>query len=164
MLLRVLARRSSEGLFAVASSLVGLSCASGPEGADSVPGLDATVPAPPTATGAASAPSAGASSGLAGTWASPSCGGRAYERVVVLREGTFTASDRVSPCPPGAACVWSGVVERAGRYELQGDEVRLVVERGGDAKAGVALPAALKLEGGALVEVEGTTRCVYARR
>ena len=50
-------------------------------------------------------------------WSSPSCGERTYERTLSLRpDFTFSAEDRVSPCPAGAQCIWSGVVPWSGTW------------------------------------------------
>jgi len=115
--------------------------------------------AAPTGTGA---PAADA---IAGKWVSPSCGGRKYAREIDLSAaGTFTSRDLVSPCPPKVACVWSGIVDRSGQWSRQGDKIVLTVDGGADQKPGVALPAELTLEGGALVETEGGgVTCAYAR-
>lgn len=155
-------------------------CSSSPPGA----GTAATVDVPPATTGAPStattpataAPSATApapatsspapaASDLAGTWASASCGARTYERVLELRaDGTFTASDRISPCPPGATCVWSGIIVREGAWARGGDRVTLTVTRDGKGPAGRPLPATLVLDGASLAEEVGADRCPYARR
>jgi hypothetical protein len=90
---------------------------------------------PTTATSAAEAPSAApsasapaASSGAAavepspvpaGTYRSASCGTRKYARVVHLSApNKIQMDDLVSPCPPGARCMWSGIVVRTGTYSV----------------------------------------------
>ena len=56
-----------------------------------------------------------------GTYVGAACNGRSYERVVTLgSEGAIEVVDRVSPCPPGAQCVWSGIVVRSGKYSVRG--------------------------------------------
>ncbi|MCA9600279.1 MAG: hypothetical protein KC776_43545 [Myxococcales bacterium] len=48
------------------------------------------------------------------------CLGRTYERVVTLGpDDKIEIADRVAPCPPGAACVWSGIVVRSGTYAAE---------------------------------------------
>lgn len=155
-------------------------CSSSPPGA----GTAATVDVPPPTTGApspattpgAAAPSAtapaptpgstaSAAADLAGTWGSASCGARTYERVLELRaDGTFTASDRISPCPPGATCVWSGIIVREGTWAPGADRVTLTVTKDGKGPAGRPLPATLVLDGASLAEEAGTERCPYTRR
>jgi hypothetical protein len=99
---------------------------------------------------------------VTGRWASPSCGARTYERRITLdAAGTFTAEDRISPCPPRTVCVWSGIVTIHGTYTPAGGEIRLTPDR----QPARPLPASLTIDPtGALVEVtpEGE-RCVYAR-
>lgn len=96
-----------------------------------------------------------------GRWVSPSCGARTYPRELELfADGRFVSRDLVSPCPPGVSCVWSGVVERSGRFTVAGARLALVVEKGEAARGGQALPDSLGLDGGA--PVEGAT-CVYGR-
>lgn len=76
------------------------------------------------------APTASASnkppSGLAlgqGRYRSEPCGARKYVREVVIgSEQQVTVEDRVSPCPKGTACVWSGIVVRKGTYAVDKPE------------------------------------------
>lgn len=129
-----------------------------------------TTTAPPQADGPAPAPataSPNAAPVVAGRWSSPSCGPRSYERLITLEAGgTFTAEDRVSPCPRGVSCVWSGIVLRRGTYSISGEGIRAVLlATDGGAGPGQGLPTTLVIDGaGALVEVlpEGD-RCVYTR-
>lgn len=110
-----------------------------------------------TTTGAASnVPSPPAASivspSLLGTWLSPSCGERAYARSLTFdADGRFTAEDRVSPCPPGARCVWSGIVLRSGTFSVEGETVRLHAEEPARKGPGMPLPDELTLTEG-LVE------------
>jgi hypothetical protein len=61
-----------------------------------------------------------------GSWSSPSCGDREFERVIKLQEeGEFRAEDRVAPCPAGSYCMWSGIVLWSGTWELDGDRAIL---------------------------------------
>ncbi len=48
---------------------------------------------------------------------------RTYE---FAADGSFTVSDAVAPCPPGAACVWSGIVTNRGRWTLSAGMLPLV--------------------------------------
>lgn len=85
-------------------------------------------------------------------------------RVITLsQDHTFQASDRVSPCPPNVACVWSGIVERSGSWKLSGKT--LTLEPSGEPqKAGVPLPTTLAFERNALSETSNGNDCVYTRR
>jgi hypothetical protein len=133
--------------------------------ATSVPARDSAVPSPSAHDGRTTPP-APSGGGLEGTWASPSCGARGYERVLVLRDGGFQASDRVSPCPPGARCAWSGIVQRGGVYRLEGETVSLSLANGvREDGPGAPLPSQLRFEAGVLSEAgpEGA-RCAYARQ
>jgi hypothetical protein len=119
-------------------------------------------PAPGPAPASVGAPA------VAGRWSSPSCGTRTYERRLTLDPGgTFAAEDRVSPCPPGATCVWAGILFTRGAYSVSGDGARTVqlsISAGGPPR-GQPFPATLEIDAsGALVEVlpEGE-RCVYTR-
>lgn len=126
-----------------------------PEGTAAEPAAAPAAPRPP-----ASQPD------LAGAWVSPKCGDRTYERRITFeKDGAFTAEDRVSPCPPGARCIWSGIVNRAGRYELRGDSVALEPAKGDASAAGKPLPASLGFdrEKGAPFETAPEERCLYER-
>ncbi len=138
-----------------------------PEGApapttDAAQAAPAPSAAPPT-TAPATAPAAPLPS-VAGTWTSPSCGARTYERRLSLDPaGTFTAEDRVSPCPPNVACVWSGIVFTKGTYTLTPREIRLAAES--TRAPAKPLPPTLAIDPatGAPVEAEDGQRCVYTR-
>ena len=94
----------------------------------------------PSASPSASAPS-GSSGPVAidpspvpgGTYRSASCGTRKYPRVVHLSApNKVQMDDLVSPCPPGARCMWSGIVVRTGTYAVEsgkhvGAPMRLVL-------------------------------------
>jgi hypothetical protein len=60
------------------------------------------------------------------TWVSPACEGRSYERQLAFDGDRFTARDLVAPCPPGTQCVWSGVIDRAGSWSLDRQQLRLL--------------------------------------
>jgi hypothetical protein len=148
----------------LASSLLALAaCSSGatPEG------NSAPTPPPPTATAAAPVTQAPVPTGggLVGTWSSPSCGPRTYERrISFAADGTFSAEDRVSPCPPGVVCVWAGIVNRHGKYAPLIGSIQLTVEGPGGGP-GQPLPEQLaQLPGGGLAEpMDDGQRCPYAR-
>lgn len=106
-------------------------------------------------------------SAVVGAWSSARCGERKYVRELELTaDGTFRSADLVSPCPKGAVCVWSGIVNREGTYALAGDRVTLVsapqsVVASPQAKP---LPASLDVVEASLVESgPGSERCTYQR-
>lgn len=127
------------------------------------PGPQEAAPAP--ATPPLSAPPDASAAGVAGRWSSPSCGERTYERRIVLAEdGSFTAEDRVAPCPPNVRCIWSGIVVRRGRYSVAGGAIQLAAE-GTGAGPGQPLPGSLVIDAtGVPVEVLADgRRCPYVR-
>jgi hypothetical protein len=101
-----------------------------------------------------------------GTWLSDGCGERAYQRIVTLAAGgEARGEERVSPCPPGVACVWSGIVPWSGRWSAAGDRVRLELEPKAAPGAAIALPSELVWDQAAAAPAEesGAERCVYRR-
>jgi hypothetical protein len=101
---------------------------------------------------------------LEGVWVAPPCGRRNYERRLELVEGGVARlEERISPCPPGASCVWSGVEVVEGSWERQDGEVALRLDEVARAMA-VEPPDRLGLESRAgtlaLVEDGG---CRYRR-
>ena len=97
---------------------------------------------------------------LAGTWSSPTCGSRGYERRITFDVGgTFRADDRISPCPPNVACVWSGIVTRTGTFKLAGTRVKLQAEAN-EARQGQPLPETLSFSKKGELSEGG---CVYSR-
>jgi hypothetical protein len=119
----------------------------------------ATAPAPNT-----TAAPAGDAGRWVGSWESPSCGERKYARWLTLKpDGRVIGQDRVSPCPPKVACVWSGIVPWKGQYGAQGDTARLTVssDAGGPAKT-IKLPTGLRWDTASNAPAEGD--CVYRKR
>jgi hypothetical protein len=118
-------------------------------------------PAPPATT----PPPAGGDA-LGGTWRSMACSARKYERRITFgADGTFTADDLVSPCPPNVACIWSGIVNRKGTYARSGDTVTLTVPGPADTRA-QPLPASLTLDPASKAPTERATDgsvCLYQR-
>lgn len=117
---------------------------------------------PPEAGGGAEAgpDPAPEAAGRAVTWASAPCTGRHYPRKILLQPGgTFHAWDLVSPCPPNARCVWSGIVERSGTWRLEDDVLHLVVERSGTAPGPFPFPDRLLRTQAGLQEPDGD--CTY---
>jgi hypothetical protein len=129
---------------------------------------------PPAPSSASPSPGASSERGPAfphwiGSWRSSSCGERSYERWLdIATDGTFTADDRVSPCPPTVTCVWSGIVHRKGSYQVSADDLQLALQdtsaSGGPKVA--ALPIGLTWDpvARAPVEASGNVRCTYQRR
>jgi hypothetical protein len=122
---------------------------------------------PSTASHSTTGPTGTQVGSLAGSWTSASCGERKYVRQIELAaDGTFSAADLVSPCPPGAACVWSGIVYRRGTYSVAGGTVTLTPAAAGGPQ-GKPFPATLGLDPatGAPFEADGNgATCPYERR
>ena len=127
-----------------------------PKPSPTATGEPTTQPSAPPATPAndASAP--------VGDWVSASCGQRTYAREISLaKDGSFVARDLVSPCPPGKMCVWSGIVDRSGKWAMKESTVILTIEKGADSKQGQPFPAQIPFTNGALVEDGG---CTYQKK
>jgi hypothetical protein len=95
-----------------------------------------------------------------GGWSSMSCGERDYERRITLSDGgAFSGEERLSPCPPDVACVWSGVHRFSGQWTLSELTITLSVSQT-DAQGDIAAgwPTALTWSEGRLLEGE----CAYA--
>lgn len=152
--------------------LAGCACNQAEPGpANPAPPPSASAPAPsatpPPAAPTAATPAPGGG-GLYGTWKSPSCGARGYERRIYFEtDGTFQAEDLVSPCPPGTVCVWSGIVVTHGTFVVTGGTVALTPKPGsGGGKPGAAeLPKSLVWDAqGALSEAAADgSKCAYKR-
>lgn len=116
-----------------------------------------------TSTGAGSPPAA---VNVVGGWSSPSCGARTYTRTITLNEGgSFSAQDLVSPCPPGAQCIWSGIVDTTGSYSIQGTTIQLAPKPSAGRSAPQPFPTTLAIDPAtqAIAEVlPDGTRCAYA--
>ncbi len=101
-----------------------------------------------------------------GAWTSPSCGARTYARNLTLADGSFSGSDLVSPCPPKARCVWSGVVAFSGTWAQAADGSLTLTEGSAESGPGaIARPPSLHLDAGssAIYELDGSTKCAYTR-
>ncbi|XXU88919.1 hypothetical protein WMF21_14635 [Sorangium sp. So ce1099] len=123
-------------------------------------GSASTTPAPTTTPGPGE-------EALLGTWRSAACAPRKYERVLSFAKGgSFAAEDRVSPCPPRVACIWSGVIHRKGAFKRSGDAVSLSVAEASQGPGGQPFPTTLTVDPstGALVEAgDGGAACSYQR-
>jgi len=102
--------------------------------------------------------------GWLGSWRGGACGKRTYARDIELRAGgAVTVHDRVSPCPPKVACVWSGIVSFEGTWTLTGRRVTLELRRTTYPKMKTApLPDTL-VWSGKLVATESGNWCSYRR-
>lgn len=99
-----------------------------------------------------------------GAWASTSCGARAYPRWVTLEaDGRLTGQERISPCPPNVACVWSGVVPWKGRWTEEEGTISLTLDAPPSNPAMKPLPATLRWDGTTLLEPPPPP-CRYVRR
>jgi hypothetical protein len=127
----------------------------------------ATSPEPtshPTTTAVATSSAPPKADGPAGPWTSPLCVNRTYARDLDLAsDGSFKAKDLVSPCPPYATCMWSGIVDRKGTWKLEGDKVTLSFSEPSK-QPGEPLPTSLQWSNGVLTEVQGAKLCHYSRR
>jgi len=100
-----------------------------------------------------------------GSWTSSGCGERTYVREITLAvDGTFVGRELVSPCPPDAHCVWSGIVDTSGTWSREGDVVSLAFKGVADAPGPkMALPEQLTYTDGHLVEAGEGEGCTYQR-
>lgn len=103
-----------------------------------------------------------------GTWSSPACAPRRYERVISFADdGSFTAEDRVSPCPPRATCIWSGIIHHKGTFHRSGDTLTLSGASASHGPGGQPFPTTLTVDPttGVLAEVgDDGAPCPYARQ
>ncbi len=65
---------------------------------------------------------------VVGDWHTIDCGVEYPVELSLADDGSFELKDLVSPCPPNARCMWSGVVLRSGTWSAQGPTVTLTVE------------------------------------
>ncbi len=154
-----------------------------PDGTTGTPTASVPVPAPTTSPRPASEPSSpvpaptgepsptGITLGQ-GTYTSKACGERKYDRVARIGKGnTIELDDRVSPCPKGTACVWSGIVTRKGTYEVEGPgemgkpyKLMLTFDKAEADRGALAAPTHLEwYESRGVLTGPGDT-CPYTRR
>ena len=125
-----------------------------------------TAPAGTASAGSEPAPSS--NPGIVGIWQSSSCGKRKYARLIQFETGgAFQGRDLVSPCPPGTRCLWSGIVNIKGTFEVQTDKIKLANSQpaAGPAPA-EPFPTAMDIDRGTSSPVEilaDGTRCAYTR-
>ncbi|AUX41427.1 hypothetical protein SOCE26_028390 [Sorangium cellulosum] len=120
-----------------------------PEPAPTATAPTTAAPTAPTAPPTSSAPPAQASGdeALLGSWTSAACAPRKYERVLSFgKDGSFTAEDRVSPCPPKVACVWSGIVHHKGTFKRSGGTIALSVAEASQGRGAQPFPATLAVD------------------
>jgi hypothetical protein len=95
-----------------------------------------------------------------GTWSSSACGSRKYVRIITLAaNGSFSAEDRISPCPKGVSCVWSGIVAWKGTWSPSGNAIQLTETGTAAGPKGEPHPTRLQWNGSAPAE----GGCAYAR-
>ena len=128
----------------------------------SQPKNDTAVDLPPQGS-ATDTPISSQTPDLSGTWVSASCGKRTYERIITVgADSTFVADDRVSPCPLGASCVWSGIVHRKGTWKRVALTLALFPDDVIDGKeAGEPFPSTLAPAAGGIEDDYG---CAYVKR
>lgn len=121
----------------------------------------------PAATAAAEQAREPAAEGLTGAWENGSCGERAYRRrIEFFADGRFTAVDEVAPCPPGARCVWSGIIRWLGTWSLEGRVITITVEPAEGDKLPEMVPESFEFTGdppATLAERIGDLVCPYRR-
>jgi hypothetical protein len=98
------------------------------------------------------------------TWTSAECGERTYERRITLNpDFSFVGEDLVSPCPPDAACIWSGIVTWSGSWAMEGPALKLTETSAIPDDQGMDRPTELKHNrGGQLTEQSGELTCPYS--
>ena len=99
------------------------------------------------------------------TWTGEACGDRSYPRELTFTpDFRYQGRDLVSPCPPEATCVWSGVVSFSGTWASDGPFVQLTEETS-DGDQGAARPTTLRrAQSGHLTEEQGEgVVCGYAK-
>ena len=102
------------------------------------PGM--SVPAPPPPEAGAEAPGA-----IVATWLGEPCGERAYPRELTFTpDFRYHGRDLVSPCPEGASCIWSGVVEFSGTWEGNSQFITLSEEKAIDGDKAQPRPTTLR--------------------
>jgi hypothetical protein len=86
---------------------------------------------------------------ITGLWENASCGERKYRRKITFleRDSKFVAVDEVAPCPPGATCVWSGIINWHGSWTIEGRTVRLKAKPLKSSKMPERLPEAFTILG-----------------
>jgi hypothetical protein len=100
----------------------------------------------PAAVETAQPAAATAADGIVGAFENASCGERKYRRrVEFFADGRFAGVDEVAPCPPGARCVWSGIIRWQGRWSLEGRTVSITLEATGDGRLPEVVPASFEI-------------------
>ena len=79
----------------------------------------------------------------------------------------FHGRDLVSPCPEGKQCIWSGILDIKGTYEVKVDKIDLkVTQPAGRAGVGEPFPTGMTIDRATSAPVETAadgTQCVYKR-
>jgi hypothetical protein len=105
--------------------------------------------------------------GLAGAWENASCGERKYRRrIEFFAGGRFAAVDEVAPCPPGARCVWSGIIRWQGTWRLEHRSISIAVEPTEGDRLPEVVPGSFEVVADApatLAERTGELVCPYRR-
>jgi len=132
-----------------------------------------SAPPPPSATVAPTAsttpgPAPSGNSSLTGVWQSASCGNRKYVRTIQFdAEGTFLGRDLISPCPKGTACIWSGILDTKGKFEVRLDKISFTLEQPqGRPGVGQPFPTTMGIDRATSAPIETTEdgkSCVYTR-
>jgi len=109
----------------------------------------------------------GAIDGPVGVWENGSCGERKYRRrIEFFADGRFAALDEVAPCPPGARCVWSGIIRWLGTWSMEDRRVSISVKPLEGEKLPEAVPDFFEFSPdppATLAERTGDLLCPYRR-
>ncbi|MCP4920327.1 MAG: hypothetical protein GY913_25785 [Proteobacteria bacterium] len=82
---------------------------------------------------------------VAASWRGEACGARAYPReLTFLPDFRYQGRDLVSPCPEGATCVWSGIVQFEGTWKDDGPFLTLTETSTDGAGQGSPRPTVLR--------------------
>lgn len=147
-----------------AALLLALACGARPPSEATPPPTPTGEPAPAAPAPTTPAPTAPTTpTTLLGKWTSPACGERTYPRELTLAaDGTWASLDLVAPCPPGAMCVWAGVVPAQGTWTADGGGI-VLAETGENPGPARPRPTRLDPDGEALRSTEPDGSCPYTR-
>ena len=89
-----------------------------------------------------------------GGWLSEGCGDRTYARYIEIKDGAaFSGEERISPCPEGANCMWSGIHTFTGTWSLAEESLTFeVTKTSAQGEEAAVWPTMLTYAGGRLLE------------
>lgn len=102
-----------------------------------------------------------------GAWKNGSCGERNYLRLITFNsDGKFEARDEVAPCPEGAECVSSGIIEWSGSWTLEETTIQLSPQTAQESKLPEQVPQSFFVLGRSpliIAEKTGQLVCPYRK-